>query len=226
MTFEEYLQDIPALHTWDGGKTWNSGGFNADQLRVFNNLVARVGGHRAAVLETGAGNSTLCFLYAKPASLISIAPDADLFRRILTSCQTHGVDSSPLEYHVDRSEWLLPKLAEACRNGKPKIDLALIDGGHGWPTVFVDFCYVNIMVRKGGIIVIDDLQLHSIKELGRFLRKQESSFTQVEDIGKALAFRKDTDDQFLPEWNQEAYIVERTDAYARTGEPLKLFYEA
>lgn len=225
MTFDEYLKNIPALHSWDGGKSWNSGGFAAEHLRVFFDLVARVGGRRASVLETGAGNSTIAFLYACPARVISVAPDAALFERIFSACRSRGVDMSPLEHHVDRSEWLLPKLAEAGRNERPGIDLALIDGGHGWPTVFVDFCYANVMVRRGGIIIIDDVHLHSIKELGRLLLRQSSAFTLVEDVGKALAFRKDTDDQFLPGWEGEAYIRERTEAYARSGAPFKLFPE-
>jgi hypothetical protein len=32
MLFEEYLQNIPLLHTWDGGFTWNTGGFGRTEL--------------------------------------------------------------------------------------------------------------------------------------------------------------------------------------------------
>ena len=54
--------------------------------------------------------------------------------------------------------------------------MALIDGGHGWPTVFVDFCYMNAMLFRNGILIIDDVQLHSIKELGKLLIADTTRF--------------------------------------------------
>jgi hypothetical protein len=32
MLFEEYLCNIPLLHSWDGGATWNTGGFDRQHL--------------------------------------------------------------------------------------------------------------------------------------------------------------------------------------------------
>ena len=51
MLFDEYLKNIPHLHTWDGGVTWNSGGFEDYHLRAFKKYVAS-GARR--VIETGA----------------------------------------------------------------------------------------------------------------------------------------------------------------------------
>jgi predicted O-methyltransferase YrrM len=220
MDFESYLGRIPDLHSWDGGKTWNSGGFSPAHLRAFRDLALLCDSNNAVILETGAGNSTLAFLFASPAKLISIAPDGALFERIRRFCAEHGIDTSPLDVRVERSEWALPELAR----GGLCLDLALIDGGHGWPTVFVDFCYVNAMLRNGGILVIDDVNLHSIKELGRLLKKDETRFVLVKDMGKSLAFRKLTDERFLPEWTEQPYIAEQSERYARSSFPHELFY--
>ncbi len=210
MTFDEYLNNIPTLHSFDGGKTWNNGGFEAMHLKAFYDLVARAGGNRATILESGAGNSTLTFLQARPQKVISIAPDRALFDRIKRFCSENGIPAGPLRARIDRSEWALPRLA---RWGTT-IDLALIDGCHGWPTVFVDLCYIYTMLRKGGILIIDDIQLHSVKELARFLATDTARFHIVHDLGKSLVFEKMKDERFLTEWNDQPYIVTRTEAYA------------
>jgi predicted O-methyltransferase YrrM len=219
MEFSAFLTNIPSLHSWDGGKTWRRGGFGPKMLQAFHDLVLFCGAENAVVLETGAGNSTLAFLYANPKLLISIAPDGPLFERIRSFCTEHQIDASALDFRVDRSEWTLPELARS----DLRVDLALIDGGHGWPTVFVDFCYINAMLRNGGILVIDDVQLHSVKELGRLLQKSEKHFALVRDLGKSLAFKKLTDDRFLPQASQQPYIVEQSNRYARSPSRFKLF---
>lgn len=216
MKFDRYLSRIPELHTWDEGKTWNSGGFEAFHLKAFHRLVGR-SATAPVVLETGAGNSTLAFAYARPARLISIAPDQELFARIGSYAQQADLDLSMLEMHVDRSEFVLPRLADSGL----KLDLALIDGGHGRPTVFVDFCYVNCMLRENGLLIIDDVQLHSIKELARLLSRQPH-FEMMEDLGKSLVFAKRTNWQFLPDWQDEPYIVDRSRQYEHSSNPLAL----
>jgi len=219
MDFETYLDRVPDLHTWDGGKTWNTGGFGPQHLRAFRELALSCGEPNPVILETGAGNSTLAFLYADPKRLISIAPERSLFDRILRFCTEHQLDASSLDVHVERSEWTLPELAR----GNLQLDLALIDGGHGWPTVFVDFCYINAMLRNGCVLIIDDVQLHSIKELARLLVKDETRFLIVRDLGKSLVFKKLTDERFLPEWNGQPYIVEQTNRYHTLNLPYELF---
>ncbi len=209
MDLEHFLSNIPQLHTWDGGTTWNGGGFQAHHLRALREL----GGDHATILETGAGNSTLAFLLAKPQRLISIAPDKNLFERILNSAARLGINTKPLEPLLERSEWALPELARS----NLVLDMALIDGGHGWPTVFVDFCYIYAMLRKDGILVIDDIQLHSIKELGRLLIRDADRFELVRDLDKSLAFRKLKDEPFLPDWSDQRYIQQQSEFYAKSG---------
>ncbi|SEA43240.1 class I SAM-dependent methyltransferase [Nitrosospira multiformis] len=215
MTFEEYLSDIPHLHTWDGGKTWNTGGFQRSHLEAFHRLVTRYKSDGTVVLETGAGNSTLAFAFAKPSQLISIAPDDELFSRINTFGIQNGVDLSCLDAKVDRSERVLPKLVDSGL----EVDVALIDGGHGWPTVFVDFCYVNFMLRKEGLLIIDDVQLHSIKELAKLLVQQDQ-FDLKENLGKSLVFIKKSDWKFLPDWQDEPYIVMQSQKYSMSDNPF------
>jgi len=206
MDFETYLNWIPHLHSWDGGKTWEAGGFHKHELREIHDLALRCGGPDATILETGSGNSTITFLLAKPKKLISIDVEEALAERIARFCSASQIDTSAWDFRQGRSEWILPELAKAGTT----IDLALIDGGHGWPSVFVDFCYVYYMLRPGGLLMIDDVQLYSVAELKRFLQKETKRFAVEKDLGKIMVFKKLTEDQFYTDWGDQPYIAERS----------------
>ncbi len=202
MQFEDFLENMPLLHTWDGGETWVTGGFRSHHLRRIRELIVEEFPERnVSYIETGAGASTLTFLQTAPERVVSIAPDEDLRDRMLEYCAESGIATDSLEYVLDRSERALPPMAFDNRH----FDVALIDGGHGWPTVFVDFCYINMMMRRGGLLLVDDLQPHSLAELGRLLEQQQE-FELIEDLGKLQVFRKTVDRRFLPDHGLEPYI--------------------
>lgn len=205
MTFESYLEDLPLLHSWDNGRTWNTGGFDRAQLRNIHDLALERFGREARVIETGAGNSTITFLHLEPQRVVTIAPVERLRARILEHCAATGVPTGALDFRLGRSEVVLPEIALA--TPRPRFDVALIDGGHGWPTVFVDFCYFHMLLGRGGLLLLDDTQLHSVAELSRLLA-QQPSFSLVAEWGKLQVWEKAVDDPFLPEHNGQPYIVE------------------
>ena len=222
MVFEEYLDDIPLMHSWDGGATWNTGGFNRTELeKLFHFLRDSLPDH-PVLLETGAGNSTITMLFLHPARLISIAPNSQLFERIYGFCKENDIRHTPIEAYVDGSQWILPRLAADNRSSDPVLDFALIDGCHGWPTSFVDLEYTNSMLRQGGYLMIDDVQLHTGKEMARLL-SEHPAFRLVLDLGKSLVFRKLTIDRHLGEWINQPYIVRRSSEYAQLPNPFALF---
>src|SRR5438270_12204040 len=123
--------------------------------------------------------------------------------------------------HVDRSQWVLPRLAEAGRKSPLFLDFVLIDGCHGWPTSFVDLEYTNAMLKQGGFLMIDDVHLHTAKEMARLL-SEHPAFSMNLDLGKSLLFRKKTAERQLGEWRDQPYIVRRTEKYARRPNPFAL----
>lgn len=222
MNFESYLGAIPLLHSWDGGLSWNSGGFEVNHLREIYEFGCKNLPFGPCIIETGAGNSTICFLHLRPSMLVTIAPDSDLFDRILTYCVEANIDVSALDAHVDCSEWALPALALPTRTSGPEFDFALIDGSHNWPMVMLDFFYVNFLVKKGGFIMVDDVQLHSVKELARLLVWDTKNFALRADLGKSLIFEKLTAQRTLPEWNGQPYVNTLSERYMETGRPFAL----
>jgi hypothetical protein len=198
----EYLDNMPNLHTWDEGATWNTGGFSRYYFDPVHELLAHTG-KRPSFIETGAGNSTIFFLMHSPARLVSIAPDGQLFDRIRSYCTEHGISDAPLEKYVEGSQWALPRIAA---RSDPTFDFALVDGQHGWPMVFVDFYYVNYLVRPGGFIMLDDTQLYSVNELVKLLREQPG-YEVALDMGKVVVFRKTAVQRELPDFGGQPYIV-------------------
>lgn len=127
--FASYLQALPRLHSWDGGRTWNEGGFGPRQLRILYDFCCCHLPANPHIIETGAGNSTICFLQV-PAAVVSIAPDSDLFERIQMFCDEMEIPRNALSAVIDRSEWALPEIAHQTRSYEPQFDFALIDGCH------------------------------------------------------------------------------------------------
>jgi methyltransferase family protein len=220
MQFESYLRDIPKLHSWDGGVTWGTGGFDASQLRAIFSFIQGNAPQHPRIIETGAGNSTLCFLHLEPGKLRSIAPDQALFDRIDNYCERNDLKTDCLERHIDGSEWVLPVLA---KKEDEQFDFALIDGSHNWPMVMVDFHYVNVMIGRGGFIMLDDVHLHSVKELARLLAYDPTNFRVRADLGKALIFEKMTGQRQLGEWNTQPYIREMSRTYLHHPTALRLW---
>jgi predicted O-methyltransferase YrrM len=219
--FEQYLCALPMLHSWDSGATWCTGGFTKKHLEPLMAFLREHLPNPPSILETGAGNSTIAFLFLNPGRLVSIAPDAALFERIDTYCKTNGIPTERLEPFIDGSQWVLPTLALQEHNNAPRFDFALIDGDHNWPIVFVDFFYSNYMLKRGGYIMLDDVQLHAVKELARLLAEQPD-YQLVLDLGKALVFRRVSESRNLSKTGPYNYLVRKSKEYAQTNNPYSL----
>jgi hypothetical protein len=195
------LDEPPKLH--DFGRGPEVGGLNK---HIGERIIAEVSRHNAPrIVETGAGASTLLLLCLEPQSLTSIAPDFGLHERILAEAGERKIPVDRLEFLNEQSELALPRLfAQGYR-----FDVGLIDGSHNWPAVFVDFCYINMVMPAGGTLFIDDVQLYSVKQLYLLLSEQPE-YEHVALDGKFATFRKVIDCGFLPEWRSQPYIERNT----------------
>ena len=220
ISFYEYLRNLPKLHSWDGGKTWNTGGFEVRHLRAMHELTTRFFPHGGDIIETGAGNSTVTFLLSGPGKLTSVCTTQSTLDGVASYCLTNDVPTDCFEPVCGRSEWVLNDIARSDR----RFDIALIDGGHGWPTVFVDFFHLNYMLTQGGFIILDDLQLHSINELGRLLFNERAKFELVQKIDKVAIFQKGTDDRYAGDWFEQTYIREMSERIASNATRFDLSY--
>jgi hypothetical protein len=195
------LDDPPKLHDWGRGP--EVGGLNR---QIGERIIGEVTRYDAPrIVETGAGASTLLFLCLEPRALTSIAPDAALHERMLASAREREISVDPLEFLCEQSELALPRLFAL----GGRFEVGLIDGCHGWPAVFVDFCYINMMLTVGGTLFVDDVHLYSVAQLHLLLREQEE-YEYVGLDGKFATFRKALDRPLLSDWRFQPYIERNT----------------
>lgn len=199
-----FLRDLPNVHE-RGDTPAHSGGLNPRLGQLMIDEIGRFGSGPRSI-ETGAGNSTLLFMMLGCSAVTAIAPDERLGRRIHGEAVQRGLDESVLRYINDRSERALPPLA---LDENARCDIAFIDGNHGWPSVFVDFCYLNMMMERDAVLFVDDVHLYACAQLMLLLREQPE-FEQVSVVGKMATFRKRTDARFLPDWRGEPFILTNT----------------
>jgi hypothetical protein len=198
MNASELLANLPRLHRWRG--TEQVGGLNT---RIGDRMIAEFNRYDSPrVVETGAGATTLLFCCLDPGALTSIEPDAALRDRILVEAAAREISVAPLRFLCERSEVALPRLTA---DGE-RFDVGLIDGCHNWPSVFVDFCYINMMMPAGGTLFVDDVHLYSVSQLYLLLRQQDE-FEYVALDNKLATFRKLVNRPFLPEWDGQPYIA-------------------
>ena len=207
MTIEQanaVIDERPFLHVDRFGEP-KDGGLTR---RLGDRFIHELSGlDRPRIAETGTGCSTLVFLSLDPGAVITISPAPELHDRTRAEAISRGIDLSPARFVDDRSETALPLLALV---EGVELDAAFIDGNHGWPAVFVDFCYLNRMLRPGGLMFIDDVQIYAVAQLVCLLREQQPHYEFVAIDGKMATFRKGLDLPYLPDWRTEPFITANT----------------
>jgi hypothetical protein len=208
----KFLNALPNLHEAGGPQGAYPGGLNTHTGRVMIEEIRKL--DSPSIIETGAGCSTLLFMMLGCQSVTSIAPDEKLGERIREEARHRKLDLEALNFINDRSERALPKLASTGTRCKA----AFIDGDHGWPAVFVDFCYLNMMMDRGAILFIDDMQIYTCAQLVLLLRAQPE-YELVSIAGKMATFRKTTSADFLPNFRGQPLVMMNSPAVG--GGPAK-----
>ncbi len=149
-------------------------------------------------LETGAGMSTVLFAM-RGCRHICITPADDEVAAIKRFCAAQGISVSKVRFIVDSSCRALPSLRE-------RIDLALVDGGHGFPTPFVDWYFIAGLLENGGRLFVDDIQLWTGRVIVDFLG-QEAEWRHAGTVGAKLAeFEKVAEGSETKEWTDQPFV--------------------
>jgi predicted O-methyltransferase YrrM len=69
-----------------------------------------------------------------------------------------------VEYEAQESQIALPRFLSEGRN----FELAFVDGNHRFDGVFLDLVYLGRLVRRGGILFVDDYQLSAVSRAVSF----------------------------------------------------------
>jgi hypothetical protein len=167
--------------------------------RVLELIDASVG-PESRTLETGAGVSTALFAL-KGCRHTCVVPWTSERDRLLAWGDETGVSFENVTFECAPSEEVLPRL-----ESEP-LDFVLIDGGHGFPTPFIDFFYAGRRLRRGGLLVVDDTQIWTGRVLHGFL-KDQPGWELVEELRmRTTVFRRTEEPgNGLQEWNEQPYV--------------------
>src|SRR5437588_12441642 len=103
----------------------------------------------ARTLETGLGISTVLFLLLGTHHSC-VTPFQCEVDRLLTYCRERRIATDQFQLILGFSNSVLPTL-------EGELDLVFIDGGHGFPTPMIDWCYAGGRLRRDGLVVIEDV---------------------------------------------------------------------
>lgn len=205
MTLQQLLADAPPIHGGSGGEELLTHGLLDEALGLLDREL-RPG---ARSLETGSGYSTILFAM-KGAEHTCIVPNQPEVDRITAYCQSKGIDTSRLTFHVQPSERVLPTLDVG------RLDAVLIDGSHSFPQVFIDWFYTGHALDVGGLLLVDDVHVWTGRVLRDFLAAEPEWELTDELGGRTAVFRKvaETDPDRL--WTEQPYVLKKTGLGAPT----------
>lgn len=151
-----------------------------------------------ATLEVGMGYGGSASFIIAGARVTHYAMDpfqAEYNHLALQNLKKLGLDAY-LKFYPEYSHSILPRLfAEGVR-----VDFAFIDGGHRFDDIFIDFYYADLMLEKGGHILLHDAWMRSTQNVASWIRKNKKSFEIVPTPCKNLILLRKIDEDNRP-WN-------------------------
>jgi hypothetical protein len=193
---ETLILEMPNFHAWPDGRPANWS-VAPDVLRFIRaNLNPSM-----TTLETGAGQTTVAFAIAGTHH-VCITPDRAQADRIRSYCGKHGITNIITFIH-DSSDRAL-----ASGEGIPKaIDVVLIDGAHRFPFPILDWHFTECRVPVGGIVVVDDYPMPSVRILHDFL-VGEDEWELVQSFQATSVFRRKR--QTVNQWDWADQKINKT----------------
>lgn len=116
-------------------------------------------------VETGCGLSTLLLSHLSDRHTAFTLPYGDS----LQNTQNHPyMRSETTKFVIGPSQVMVPKWQFS-----DPVDFALIDGPHAYPFPDLEYYFIYPHIRPGGVLVIDDIHIPTVRNLYEFLRDEE-----------------------------------------------------
>ena len=188
----QVMNDPPSVHDGAPGGVWKSSGSAYE-------FIARNLPGNAVTVETGLGVSTVLFRHWSRHH-VCVVGSAEQVERLHAYFTSRGLDADNVLFKVGSSDVVLPTLDTA------NVDLFLIDGGHGFPHPAIDWSYGSLRLADGGIVIVDDIQLPSVKDyLIDFLDK-DPRWKRLDGDYKWRAYQKMGDFSVREEWTEQSFL--------------------
>jgi hypothetical protein len=159
----------------------------------------------SASVETGCGLTTLFFsqVSQKHTSFTLGGNIDDSLTRVRSSpllkAETVQFVEGPSQLTLPAHKW------------ETKVDIALIDGAHAYPFPELDYFYMYPQVNTWGFLIVDDIQIPTIRRLYDFLREDEMFYEFAVVSTTAFFLRTDakTFNPYGDNWPDQKYNATR-----------------
>jgi predicted O-methyltransferase YrrM len=91
-----------------------------------------------------------------------------------------------VEVIEEESQLALPRLVAAGR----EFDFAFVDGDHRFEGVFLDLYFMTRLVRPGGLVVVDDMWMPSVRTAVAYVERNLGAKLEPEALPNAFRWRK------------------------------------
>ena len=194
MEIERILKDVSGLPS-----NWHGAG--SLQERVLRAIVRHGLAQQPRITaETGSGKSTLLFSHLSPRHLVFAMDDGNgSVERVRESELLHP---GTVEFVEGPTQRTIPaaELPDA-------LDIVMLDGPHGYPFPDLEYYYFYPRIPEGGLLIVDDIDIPTIHNLFRFLKK-DAMFDLLEVVHTTAFFRRTgapTFDPLADGWWNQAY---------------------
>lgn len=196
---ERILADPPVVHPLDSSATPLMGVWSTDEAAY--RFIAEQCPPGTRTIETGSGVSTVLFAALQTDHICcTLMPDER--ERILQYCRAHGLPLDGLRFELGSSHESLPRVQAA----GTEVDLALIDGSHGFPFPAIDWFYTGAMLRSGGVSVIDDVNLPAVQTLLDFVGR-DPRWRRLVGSPKWAAFERAESGPLAEDWTAQSFYT-------------------
>lgn len=86
----------------------------------------------------------------------------------------------------EESQLVLPRMVAEGR----EFDLAFVDGDHRFESVFLDLYFMTRLVRPGGLIVVDDMWMPSVRTAVAYVEKNLGARLEPDALPNAFRWRR------------------------------------
>lgn len=137
-------------------------------------LIREHGLRRTLEIGFAYGKSGAYIMSATRSRHVAIDPwQASFDDRGLKNIEKLGLGAE-LVLHRDYSHAVLPALLKAGE----RFDFVFIDGDHKFDSIFVDFYYADLLLERGGFIVLDDTWMRSTSLVASFVASNRRDYRQ------------------------------------------------
>jgi hypothetical protein len=160
-------------------------------------------------VETGTGRTTLLLSNRGRHTTFCMDDEGEGYGHSLKAVRASPL-LGPCEFAVGVTQKTVPAYAFE------PLDFALIDGPHGFPFPDLEYYYIYPHLKPGAVLVIDDLQIPTIRRLWDFVR-DDAMFQPIRVVSNAGFLRRTDAGTFDPTgdgWWLQKHNTRRRNAIA------------